>query len=396
MFENVERVPGDAILGLIQAFQADSNPNKVDLGVGVYRDENGQTPILESVQQAEQSRLAQETTKAYIGSHGEPDFGTHILELVLGSDSSALAANRASATHAPGGTGALRLAGDFCRTQFPNASIWLPEPTWPNHVGVFEASGLPVKRYAYVNADNQLDFDGLLADLKTIPAGDVVVLHACCHNPSGFDLSHAQWHQVVDIVRERGLLPLVDFAYQGFGDGLDDDAFAPRLVAETCNEALITQSCSKNFGIYRERTGCLIAVAANETAMTDVRSQLASTARGNYSNPPAHGGAIVSTILGSNELTAMWQEEVNGMRQRVNWLRGAIVDALKPYGLDSQFRHIADQRGMFSFTGLNGDQVERLKQEYSIYLVGSGRINIAGLRQDNLDYVARAINDVST
>ncbi|WP_111747540.1 amino acid aminotransferase [Salinisphaera orenii] len=394
MFENVDRVPGDAILGLIQEFQADNNPNKVDLGVGVYRDEYGRTPILETVHEAEKTRLTEESTKTYIGSHGDPEFGDSIQRLVFGAASPVLAANRATATQAPGGTGALRLAGDFCRTQFPTTSIWLPTPTWPNHIGLFEAAGLPIKRYTYVDDNNQLDFAGMLADLKSIPAGDIVLLHACCHNPSGFDLNREQWQQVVDVVRDRGVLPLVDFAYQGFGNGLEDDAFGPRLVAESCDEALITQSCSKNFGLYRERIGCLIAVARDESAMTDVRSQLATTARGNYSNPPAHGGAIVSTILNSEELSARWRDEVSAMRSRINALRSDLVDALAPYGLEQQFGHIANQRGMFSYTGLNSDQVERLKNEYSIYMVASGRANVAGLRQDNLDYVAGAISDV--
>ena len=394
MLENVERVPGDAILGLIQTFKADDNPNKVDLGVGVYRDENGQTPILESVREAEKTRLAKETTKAYIGSHGDPDFGEAVLKLVFGHNSPILTANRASATQAPGGTGALRLAGDFCRAQFPNASIWLPEPTWPNHIGVFNASGLPIKRYTYVDDDNHLDFAGMLADLKTAPAGDIVLLHASCHNPTGFDLNRDQWQQILDVVRERDVLPMIDFAYQGFGDGLEDDAYGLRLITESCGEALVTQSCSKNFGIYRERTGCLIAVAKNESAMQDVRSQLATVARGNYSNPPAHGAAIVSTILGSHDLRALWQDEVSAMRERIKKLRAAMVDALQPYGLDERFEYIANQRGMFSYTGLSSHQVERLKNDYSIYMVSSGRANIAGLQQDNLDYVASAISDV--
>lgn len=394
MFEAIERVPGDAILGLIQAFKDDPNPDKVDLGVGVYRDEDGSTPIMRAVKAAEQRLVDTEATKAYIGSHGDPDYGRHVLETVLGTDSAVLADNRASATQSPGGTGALRLAADFIAAQLPGKSIWLSNPTWPNHKGVFGAAGLDMQFYPYVDADNRLDFDGMLAALKQIPQGDVVLLHACCHNPTGFDLSAEQWQQVLSVVQERELLPLVDFAYQGFGDGLEADAYGVRLLAEHLDEMLITQSCSKNFGIYRERTGCFIAIAKDAEDMADVRSQLAITARENYSNPPAHGSAIVATIFESEELTAMWREELDEMRSRINNLRSDFVKALAPHGLDQRFAHVADQRGMFSFTGLQPEHVEALRDRHSIYMVKSGRANVAGLNRANLDYVCNAIADV--
>ncbi|MBZ9560139.1 MULTISPECIES: amino acid aminotransferase [unclassified Modicisalibacter] len=394
MFEQIERVPGDAILGLIDAFKKDTNPQKVDLGVGVYRDENGNTPILRSVKEAEERLLKNETTKSYIGSHGDPRYGQAILPLVLGEDSPVLAANRASATQSPGGTGALRLAADFVKTNLPGKGIWVSDPTWPNHLGIFHAAGIELHKYPYVDADNRLDFDGMFEALKRIPEGDVVVLHACCHNPSGFDLSKAQWQQVLEVVRERKLLPLIDFAYQGFGDGLDEDAYGVRLFAESLDEVLITSSCSKNFGIYRERTGCLIVVAKDSEQMENVRSQIAIVARENYSNPPAHGGSIVIEILESAELAAQWRQEVAEMRDRINGLRRDFVDALKPHGLDERFAFIAEQRGMFSYTGLNAEQVDRLRDEYSIYMVRSGRANVAGLVSDNLPYVAEAIASV--
>ncbi|WP_129139981.1 aromatic amino acid transaminase [Modicisalibacter coralii] len=394
MFEQIERVPGDAILGLIDAFKKDTNPQKVDLGVGVYRDENGNTPILRSVKEAEERLLKNETTKSYIGSHGDPRYGQAILPLVLGEDSPVLAANRASATQSPGGTGALRLAADFVKTNLPGKGIWVSDPTWPNHLGIFHAAGIELHKYPYVDADNRLDFDGMFEALKRIPEGDVVVLHACCHNPSGFDLSKAQWQQVLEVVRERKLLPLIDFAYQGFGDGLDEDAYGVRLFAESLDEVLITSSCSKNFGIYRERTGCLIVVAKDSEQMENVRSQIAIVARENYSNPPAHGGSIVIEILESAELAAQWRQEVAEMRDRINGLRRDFVDALKPHGLDERFAFIAEQRGMFSYTGLNAEQVDRLRDEYSIYMVRSGRANVAGLVSDNLPYVAEAIANV--
>jgi len=394
MFEPIERVPGDAILGLIEAFKNDSNPDKVDLGVGVYRDENGITPVMRAVKAAEQHLLEHEDTKAYIGSHGDPEYGSYVLETVLGKNSKVLADKRASATQSPGGTGALRLAADFIATQLPGKAIWLSDPTWPNHLGVFSAAGLKLEKYPYVDADNRLDFDGMLGALKTIPEGDVVLLHACCHNPTGFDLSQDQWQQVLAVVKDRGLLPLVDFAYQGFGDGLDEDAYGVRLMAENLDEVIITQSCSKNFGIYRERTGCFIAIAKDAEDMADVRSQLAITARENYSNPPAHGSAIVATIFNSPELTQMWRDELDEMRSRINRLRSDFVAALKPHGLDERFAHVAEQRGMFSYTGLTPAHVEALRDKHSIYMVKSGRANVAGLSKSNLDYVCNAIADV--
>ena len=395
MFEPIQRVPGDAILGLIEAFNQDTNPNKVDLGVGVYRDAQGNTPVMRAVKQAEALLLDNQTTKTYIGSHGDPRYGQVIQPLIFGADSPVLEARRASVTQSPGGTGALRLAADFINTQLPGKGIWVSDPTWPNHLGIFQAAGLTLSKYPYVDADNRLDFDGMLAAIKQIPVGDVVVLHACCHNPSGFDLSQAQWREVLEVVKERELLPLIDFAYQGFGDGLDEDAFGVRLFAESLDELLITSSCSKNFGIYSERTGALIAVAKNTEQMENVRSQMAIVARENYSNPPSHGGAVVTEILESAELAAVWREELTEMRNRINGLRQDFVAALKPYGLDAKYACIAEQRGMFSYTGLTPTQVDRLRDEFGIYMVRSGRANVAGFSTENLDYLAKAIAAVN-
>jgi len=394
MFESIKTVPGDVILGLIQQLQDDPNPQKVDLGVGVYRDEQGATPIMRAVKAAEQTLVDTQKTKTYIGSHGDPAYGKRILDMVFGTDSEILQAGRASATQAPGGTGALRLAADFIASQLPGKSIWLPTPTWMNHLGTFGSAGLDIQRYPYVDADNRLDFDAMLAKLKAIPEGDVLLLHACCHNPSGFDPDHDQWRQILDVVRERRLLPLLDFAYQGFGEGVDEDAFSVRLLAENLDEMLIAQSCSKNFGIYRERTGTFIAVCADADATARVRSQLAVTARQNYSNPPAHGSAIVTTIFESAELTGMWSRELDEMRDRIAALRQQLVDGLQPHGLAERFAFVTRQRGMFSYTGLTEEQVLRLRDEYSIYMVASGRINVAGLNRRNIDYVCKAIADV--
>ena len=395
MFEQIERVPGDAILGLIEAFKKDTNPQKVDLGVGVYRDAAGNTPVMRAVKEAEARLLKNETTKTYIGSHGAPAYGNVVLPMVLGTDSAVLKANRASATQSPGGTGALRLAADFIASQLPGKGIWVSDPTWPNHHGIFTAAGIELHKYPYVDADNRLDFDGMLAALKKIPEGDVVVLHACCHNPTGFDLSQQQWQEVLAVLKERHLLPLVDFAYQGFGEGLDEDAYGVRLLAENLDEVIITSSCSKNFGIYCERTGCLILVAKDAEQMENVRSQVAIVARENYSNPPAHGGAIVSEILHDAELSAMWREELTEMRDRINTLRRDFVDALKPYGLAEKYACVAEQRGMFSYTGLTPEQVDRLRDEFGIYMVRSGRANVAGFSHENLPYLAKAIASVN-
>ncbi|WP_114416364.1 aromatic amino acid transaminase [Marinospirillum perlucidum] len=395
MFAQVERLPADPILGLTEAFNKDTNPNKIDLGVGVYRNAEGITPIMRAVKKAEAQLLEQETTKAYIGSHGDPLFAQHLLPLVLGANSPALDAQRATLTQAPGGTGALRLAADFIKKTAPEKKVWISNPTWPNHYAIFKAAGVEKGNYAYVDAkSNELDFPAMLADLKEIPQGDVVLLHACCHNPTGFDLDQEQWKQVAEVLQERELLPLIDFAYQGFGQGLEEDAWAVRFLAEKLPEVMITASCSKNFGLYRERTGAFIALAANREDMEKVRSQLAVVARSNYSNPPAHGSALVGIILGSQELKSLWQEEVTEMRERINNLRQEFVQALEPFGLADKFACVAQQRGMFSYSGLKPEEVEQLQKEFGIYMVKTGRMNIAGYNQDNLQYLCKAIASV--
>lgn len=393
-FGQIPRVPGDPILGLLDAFRADANPDKLDLGVGVYKDAHGQTPIPRAVKLAEQRLVDSEKTKSYIGGHGDAQFGALLMRLVLSPRAVALAEDRAGCTQAPGGTGALRLAGEFIARCLPGRTLWLSDPTWPIHQTLFAAAGVPLQHYPYVGADNRLDRDGLFAALERIPAGDVVLLHACCHNPSGFDLSHDDWLRVLEIVRSRELLPLFDFAYQGFGEGLEEDAWAVRLFAETLPEVLITSSCSKNFGLYRERTGALIVIAAGHEQLLDVRSQLAALARGLWSTPPAHGAAVVTTILADDALRQIWQDEVEGMRQRIASLRQGLVEALTPYGLAERFAHIAEQRGMFSYTGLTAAQVRRLRAEHSVYLVESGRASVAGLDAERLDELARAIASV--
>lgn len=390
-FGQISRVPGDPILGLMDLYRADTNPAKLDLGVGVYKDAQGLTPIPRAVKLAEQRLVDSEQTKSYIGGHGDAQFGALLLRQVLGSRAIALGEQRAGCTQAPGGTGALRLAGEFIAKCLPGRSIWLSDPTWPIHETLFAAAGLRVQHYPYVGADSRLDVDGMLAALQKVPTGDVVLLHACCHNPTGFDLTHDDWLRVLEVVRARELLPLFDFAYQGFGDGLEEDAWAVRLFAETLPEMLITSSCSKNFGLYRERTGALIAITSDAERLLDVRSQLASLARNLWSTPPAHGAAVVATILADEPLRQIWQGEVERMRRRIASLRQGLVEALMPYGLAERFAHIAQQRGMFSYTGLTAEQVRRLRAEDSVYLVESGRANVAGLDAERLDALAKAI-----
>jgi aromatic-amino-acid transaminase len=390
-FKDIQRVPGDPILGLIEAYANDTNPNKFDLGVGVYKDAQGLTTIPRAVKLAEQRLAESQLTKTYIGGHGEPRFGALISELVLGNASPLLAAGRVGATQSPGGTGALRLVGEFIAQCLPGKGIWLSDPTWPIHESIFSKVGLKVSHYPYVGADNRLNIEGMLDTLRQVPEGDVVLLHACCHNPTGFDLSHDQWQQVLDIVHSRNLLPLIDFAYQGFGDGLEEDAWAVRLFADALPELLITSSCSKNFGLYRERTGALIVTADNPQKLADVRSQLANIARNLWSNPPDHGAAVVAEILGDPELKSLWAEEVEEMRQRIAQLRVGLVEALTPLGLGERFAHVAQQRGMFSYTGISDEQVARLRHEHSVYMVNAGRANIAGIDATRLNQLASAI-----
>ncbi len=393
-FDAIARVPGDPILGLMEAYAQDPNPRKFDLGVGVYKDAQGLTPILASVKLAEQRLVDRQTTKTYIGGHGEPAFGKAINALVLGADSALIAEQRVGATQTPGGTGALRLSADFIAQCLPGRGVWLSNPTWPIHETIFATAGVKVNHYPYVGSDNRLDVEAMLAALNQAPIGDVVLLHACCHNPTGFDLSHEQWRRVLEVVRRRDLVPLIDFAYQGFGDGLEQDAWSTRLFAAELPEVLITSSCSKNFGLYRDRTGALIVCAKSTDKLLDIRSQLANIARNLWSTPPDHGAAVVATILGDPELKSLWTDEVEGMRLRIAQLRSGLVEALEPHGLRERFAHIGVQRGMFSYTGLLPEQVKQLRDRHSVYMVGTGRANVAGIDATRLDLLAEAIADV--
>ncbi|MFY8282142.1 amino acid aminotransferase [Pseudoalteromonas sp. SSMSWG5] len=394
MFSELKPLPTDPILGLMAAFKQDTNPKKIDLGVGVYKDEQGNTPILKAVKKAEAFRLENETSKSYIGLAGNLDYCQKMENLLLG-EHPALLANRVRTAQAPGGTGALRVAAEFIKRCNKDATVWVTTPTWANHISLFEAAGLTVKEYPYYDYENKdLLFDDMINTLKQVPKGDVVLFHACCHNPSGMDLNAEQWSTVADLAVEVGFTPLVDIAYQGFGSSLEEDAAGLRKLAAAVDELIICSSCSKNFGLYRERIGAC-SIIAKDAATADIsNSVLLSVVRSIYSMPPAHGADIVSTILGSTELTQMWHDELDEMRNRINGLRTLIKESLAAKGIEQDFSFIDRQNGMFSFLGINKEQIERLQKEYSIYIVGSSRVNVAGISDANIDYFANAVADV--
>jgi len=394
MFSKLTQLPADPILGLSVKFKADVNPNKIDLGAGIYKDENGDTPVLSCVKIAERFRLENEKSKAYLGSAGSALFNEKITSLMLG-DHQVIRENRIRTVSTPGGTGALRTAGEFIKTCTPGATIWVSNPTWANHQGVFTAAGLNVKTYPYYDYENKcLDFDGMLAALKQVSKDDAVLLHACCHNPSGMDLNKEQWQEVAEVAKQVGFIPVVDMAYQGFGEDLDADAFGLRLMADTVEQMIICGSCSKNFGLYRERIGACSIIGKDAISADIISSVLLSVVRVNYSMPPAHGAAIVETILNSAELTTQWHGELKEMRDRINGMRQLLVDQLIANGVTRDFSFISKQNGMFSFLGIDKNQVQRLQDEFGIYIVGSSRISLAGISPDNVDYLTQSIAKV--
>ncbi|QYJ77048.1 amino acid aminotransferase [Shewanella sp. FJAT-52076] len=392
MFEHLSALPADPILGLLTKYREDSHPQKVDLGVGVYKDPAGNTPILDCVKTAEKLRTDSETTKVYIGPTGSGPFNELMNALAFGADHPVVQTRRIRTVSTPGGTGALRVAAEFIAKCKPGATIWVSDPTWANHTGLFQAAGLTVKTYPYYDYDNKcLKFDEMLTALKQVGAEDAVLLHACCHNPSGQDLSTAQWDAVVEVAKDKGFLPFIDMAYQGFGDGVDEDAYGVRAMAAAVENMVLASSCSKNFGLYRERIGAC-SIIGKDSAQADVSlSVLLYVVRCIYSMPPAHGAAIVETILGSAELKAQWLDELKVMRDRINGNRAMLVNKLHALGASRDFSFIARQKGMFSFLGISEAQVNTLMKDYSIYMVGSSRISIAGISEDNVDYLAKSI-----
>ncbi len=397
MLENIAAAPADPILGLNDKFLSDPRGDKINLGVGVYKDENGNTPVLNSVKKAEQRLFESENSKTYLGIPGTADYALAVQQLLFGADSTIVAEGRAQTAQTPGGTGGLRVAAELLRRQIGARRVWVSDPTWANHVGIFEAAGLEISRYAYYDADSHdMDFDAMMADLEQASAGDVLLLHGCCHNPTGIDPDREQWARLADLCSTRGLLPLFDFAYQGFARGLDEDAEGLRLFAEKCDEILVASSFSKNFGIYGERTGAFTLVAASAEVAATVFSQVKSIIRVIYSNPPKHGSALVAAILGDAELRAEWEAELATMRERIKKMRNLLVTTLKNKGVDQDFTFIERQNGMFSFSGLSKEQVVKMREDSAVYAVDSGRFNVAAMTTDNMDALCEAIAAVVT
>ncbi len=390
MFEFISAAPPDPILGLTEAFKNDQRDGKVNLTIGVYRNEEGDTPILDCVKKAEQRLVTDEATKGYLGIDGLQRYKELVTELVLGE---IVPADRVCTTQTPGGTGALKVAADFLATNFRGARIWLSTPTWPNHPAIFEKAGLATESFPYLAADKtSLDFDRLIETLERDgKPGDTICLHACCHNPTGIDPTSEQWSDIAELTAQRGMLPLIDFAYHGFGDGLEEDRVGLKAIAKQHEEFLVCSSYSKNFGLYSQRTGALLAVSAATKSTDAVSSRIKQVVRSNYSNPPRHGGAIVATVLGDGQLRKDWETELTEMRQRIHHVRELFVEAMGQTDCGVDFSFLLKQRGMFSFSGLSPMQVDWLRSEKGIYIVGSGRINVAGISQANLGSLTSSI-----
>lgn len=394
MFESLNALPPDPILGLMDAYRQDLNPQKIDLGVGVYRDENGDTPILPSVSKAQQHHVATELTKSYIAPSGSPAFNKATQELIFGPNHDLLADGRVATVQTPGGCGALRVGAELIKRARQETVLWVSDPTWANHVPLLGSAGLQIRPYGYYDPDTHaLNAEAMLDDIRRASTGDVVLIHGCCHNPSGVDLKPEHWAAIAKLANERGFTPFVDLAYQGLGDGLDEDAYGVRLLGHECKELLVATSCSKNFGLYRERVGTLQIVTDSLSQASIVQSQIESVARGIYSMPPSHGAAIVETILNDEALCASWIGELNNMRDRINRLRDLIAIELSER-TNRDFGFIREQRGMFSFLGITPAQIERMRHDFSIYLVDSSRINVAGINDGNLTHFIESVSQV--
>lgn len=395
MFENVPSAPRDAILGLTEAFRSDSRPEKINLSVGVYQDDRGQTPVLDVVREAEQRLAAESTGKGYLPISGSPEYAQRVQHLLLGADHEAVREGRVVTFQTPGGTGALRVAADFLHTHLPQATVWLSDPTWANHPNIFAAARIPTKTYAYYDPQNHgLAIDRMLESIEKIPAGDVILLHACCHNPTGIDPTPSQWQAIIAAVHKRGLLPLLDFAYQGFAEGIEEDAASLRRFSQGDVELMVCSSFSKNFGLYCERVGALSMICKTVENSQAVQSQVKRAIRTNYSNPPRHGAEIVNWVLEKNTWRARWEQELGQMRERIGSMRQLLVEKLHERGVREDYSFMVGQRGMFSYTGLTPEQVAQLQQQHAVYIVGSGRINVAGINTANVDRLADAIGAV--
>jgi len=397
MFAAVEMAPRDPILGLTEAFNADSRTQKVNLGVGVYCDDNGRIPLLAAVREAEQARIAAAPARGYLPIEGFAAYNQAVQQLLFGADSPLLAAGRVATFEALGGTGGLRIGADFLRRLNPDAQVWISDPSWENHRALFEAAGFKVNTYPYYDPTTHgVKFDAMMAALNAMPADSIVVLHACCHNPTGVDLDAAQWDAVVAAVREGGLIAFLDMAYQGFGDGIEADALALRKFAASGLDFFVSSSFSKSFSLYGERVGALSIVTDDRDETARVISQVKRVIRTSYSNPPTHGAAVVAAVLSTPALRQLWEKELAQMRDRIRTMREDLVRKLRDNGVTQDFSFVARQRGMFSYSGLNPAQVERLREDFGIYAVGTGRICLAALNSRNIDYVAKAMAAVIT
>ncbi|PAU63903.1 aromatic amino acid aminotransferase [Pseudomonas sp. PIC25] len=395
LFSAVEMAPRDPILGLNEAFNADTRATKVNLGVGVYYNEEGRIPLLRAVAEAEKARIAAHAPRGYLPIEGIAAYDQAVQTLLFGAGSALLSEGRVVTAQALGGTGALKVGADFLKRLLPESVVAISDPSWENHRALFESAGFPVQNYRYYDgATHGVNRAGMLDDLKALPARSVVVLHACCHNPTGVDLGLDDWKAVLDVLREREHVPFLDIAYQGFGDGIEEDAAAVRLFAESGLPFFVSSSFSKSFSLYGERVGALSIVTGSKDEATRVLSQLKRVIRTNYSNPPTHGATVVASVLNSAELRALWEEELGEMRERIRGMRMAMVEQLAALGAKRDFSFVARQRGMFSYSGLSAEQVERLKSEFGIYAVSTGRICVAALNRSNLESVTRAIAQV--
>lgn len=390
-FDRIEAAPADPILGISEAFKKDPRADKINLSVGVYKNEQGETAILKCVKQAEKILLDTENTKSYLPISGLPEYGRLARELIFGKNHEYVDGGKAVSVHCPGGTGALRIGADFLHQQNVTATVWISDPTWANHYQIATSAGLKFERYPYYDRVNHsLAFERMMDTLSQAKEGDAVLLHACCHNPTGIDPTKEQWETIANFLAEKKLLPIIDFAYQGFGHGLEEDAQGVRIIASRCKELLIASSFSKNFGLYNERVGVLTVVCNDADVASRVFSQLKISVRTAISNPPAHGEKIVTTVLSDPALRAQWEEELAQMRNRILEMRKLLVEKLSQAGA-GDYSFIAEQNGMFSFSGLDKEQVERLKREFGIYIVGSGRICVAGINHSNIDRLVEAL-----
>ena len=392
IFSAVEMAPRDPILGLNEAFNADSRTTKVNLGVGVYFDDNGKIPLLNAVKVAEKARLEAMPSRGYQPIDGFAAYNQAVQVMLFGKESPLLAEGKVVTAQALGGTGALKVGADYLKRLLPGATVYISDPSWENHRAIFENAGFTVDSYPYYDAATRgVDFSAMKSCLNTLPSGSIIVLHACCHNPTGADLSEAQWREIIEVIQARGLVPFIDMAYQGFADGIAEDALALNLFVASGLQFFVSTSYSKSFSLYGERVGALSVVTASKDESARVLSQIKRVIRSNYSNPPTHGGAIVAAVLASPELRQMWEAELVVMRERIKTMRSSLADKLKAKGVAQDFSFVIKQRGMFSYTGLSAEQVARMQSEFGVYAVNTGRVCIAALNTKNIDYVTGAI-----